>query len=68
MCSAANMKKTDNTKQELFTIGELADKLNVSYQWADRRARKGMINFINLGRKRMVTIEEIERIKMEGVK
>ncbi len=60
-----------NKKQELYTIPELAEILSVSYEWIDRRARKGGdggINYVCLGRKRMVTREEIERIKKEGVR
>ncbi len=52
---------------EMYQLKTAAKKLDVSYQWLDRKARTGKVKFIWLGGQRMITIDEINRIKKEGV-
>ena len=52
----------------MYPLKDVAKALSVSYQWLDRRARDGRISIVWLGGKRMITANELERIKKEGVK
>jgi len=58
-------KKMD---QQLFPIRQTAKILGVSYSWLNRKVTNKRIKIVKLGGQRMITKEEIERIKKEGVK
>ena len=55
-------------EQQLFKMKEAAKILSVSFQWLDQKVRAGKVSCVNMGRDRAITIEEINRIKNEGVK
>lgn len=55
-------------EQQMFDLKEAAKILGVSYPWLDRRVRTGGVKIVHLGGKRSISIEEIDRIKKEGVK
>lgn len=55
-------------EQQLFKMKEAAGILSVSFQWLDQKVRAGKIKSVKLGVMRAISIEEINRIKEEGVK
>ncbi len=55
-------------EQQLFKMKEAAKILSVSFQWLDKKVRDGEVVCVMLGARRAISIEEINRIKVEGVK
>lgn len=54
-------------EQQLFKMKEAAKILGVSFQWLDQKVRVGKVKSVSLGSIRSITIEELNRIKEEGV-
>ena len=52
----------------MLKVKEAAKELDVSLSWLDKYIKAGKINAVWFGGVRRITDEEIERIKMEGVK
>lgn len=50
------------------TIEELANKINMSVSWVDKRIREGKISAVWFGGKRMISQEEFDRVQREGVR
>ena len=55
-------------EQQLYKMKAAAKILGVSFRWLDQKVRADEVKAVQLGRDRAIAIEEIERIKKEGVK
>ena len=53
--------------KQYLSIKELAAELDMSYSWADKSARKGLIRFVWIGNRRKVPAVEVKRIKRDGI-
>ena len=65
--SKLNIQKGGTMQQQLYKVKDAAKLLSVSEQWLYKRVKKGDIKSVKLGTRRAISIEEIERIKTEGV-
>ena len=54
-------------EQQLFTLKYAAKILGVSYSWLNIQAKNEKINVTHMGGQRMISINEIERIKKNGI-
>ena len=52
----------------MLKIKDAAKELDVSLSWMDKMIREDRIKVVWMGGVRRITDEEIERIKVEGVK
>ena len=52
----------------MMRIKEAAEALGMSESWLDKAIRAGAVRAVWFGGVRMISEEEIERIKREGVK
>ena len=52
----------------MYKLAEAAKELNVSESWLDKKIREGKVAVVWLGGVRRITEDEIERIKIDGVK
>jgi len=54
-------------EKALYTVGEIAAKLGMSWSWTDGKLREGKIEFIRMGGERKIKREELARILRDGV-
>ena len=47
---------------------QAAKALGMSFSWLDKQVSDGKIEIVTMGKKRMMTVETIEKIKKDGVK
>ncbi|MDR3668788.1 MAG: helix-turn-helix domain-containing protein [Ignavibacteriaceae bacterium] len=58
----------ENPKKFMYTQEECAEYLNLSYQYINRRCREGKIQVTKFGEKKLISINELARLIIEGVK
>ena len=53
--------------EDLVSIPELADMLKIGFSTTKRHVYEGRIRSIKVGRRRMVTADEVRRVLREGI-
>ena len=54
-------------EKKLYGLKEAAGILGVSFTWLDLKARAGKIPYVNMGRNRMMSDENIDHVVKHGV-